>query len=83
MNTRDGGPGGIRTLDLSDANRTLSQLSYRPKCIKNYITFCFACQYQRLIFFVIAHPGKIILAKFRKKWYIGSNTLFILFIFKN
>ena len=24
------GPGGIRTLDLSDANRTLSQLSYRP-----------------------------------------------------
>ena len=28
----DGGPGGIRTLDLSDANRTLSQLSYRPLC---------------------------------------------------
>ena len=27
-----GGPGGIRTLDLSDANRTLSQLSYRPIC---------------------------------------------------
>ena len=26
----NGGPGGIRTLDLSDANRTLSQLSYRP-----------------------------------------------------
>ena len=25
-----GGDGGIRTLDLSDANRTLSQLSYRP-----------------------------------------------------
>ena len=25
-----GGPRGIRTLDLSDANRTLSQLSYRP-----------------------------------------------------
>lgn len=25
-----GGPGGVRTLDLSDANRTLSQLSYRP-----------------------------------------------------
>ena len=24
------GPRGIRTLDLSDANRTLSQLSYRP-----------------------------------------------------
>ena len=29
-----GGPGGIRTHDLSDANRTLSQLSYRPKCKK-------------------------------------------------
>ena len=27
-----GGPGGIRTLDLSDANRTLSQLSYGPLC---------------------------------------------------
>ena len=26
-----GGPEEIRTLDLSDANRTLSQLSYRPK----------------------------------------------------
>ena len=26
-----GGPEGIRTLDLSDANRTLSQLSYKPK----------------------------------------------------
>ena len=25
-----GGPRGIRTLDLSDANRTLSQLSYKP-----------------------------------------------------
>ena len=25
------GDGGIRTLDLSDANRTLSQLSYAPK----------------------------------------------------
>ena len=23
---------GLRTLDLSDANRTLSQLSYRPEC---------------------------------------------------
>ena len=26
-----GGPEGIRTHDLTDANRTLSQLSYRPK----------------------------------------------------
>ena len=25
------GPEGIRTHDLTDANRTLSQLSYRPK----------------------------------------------------
>ena len=28
-----GGPEGIRTHDLSDANRTLSQLSYRPNCL--------------------------------------------------
>jgi hypothetical protein len=28
-----GGPEGIRTLDLSDANRTLSHLSYRPELI--------------------------------------------------
>ena len=27
---RFGGPEETRTLDLSDANRTLSQLSYRP-----------------------------------------------------
>ena len=27
----DGGPEETRTLDLSDANRTLSQLSYRPE----------------------------------------------------
>ena len=27
-----GGPEGIRTLDLSDANRTRSQLRYGPKC---------------------------------------------------
>ena len=26
----NGGDGGIRTLDLTDANRTLSQLSYAP-----------------------------------------------------
>ena len=26
-----GGDGGIRTLDLTDANRTLSQLSYTPE----------------------------------------------------
>ena len=28
-----GGDGGIRTLDLTDANRTLSQLSYAPKSL--------------------------------------------------
>ena len=28
--SQNGGPKGIRTLDLSDANRTLSQLSYGP-----------------------------------------------------
>ena len=31
LSTYHGGPEEIRTLDLSDANRTLSQLSYRPK----------------------------------------------------
>ena len=30
MSPHYGGPEGIRTLDLSDANRTLSQLSYKP-----------------------------------------------------
>ena len=29
-----GGDGGIRTLDLTDANRTLSQLSYAPTFIE-------------------------------------------------
>ncbi len=35
-----GGPEGIRTLDLSDANRTLSQLSYKPvfTCVPCYYT---------------------------------------------
>ena len=31
LTTKPGGPKGIRTLDLSDANRTLSQLSYGPR----------------------------------------------------
>jgi hypothetical protein len=35
-----GGPEEIRTLDLSDANRTLSQLSYRPKYCKFKAAFC-------------------------------------------
>ena len=39
-----GGPEEIRTLDLSDANRTLSQLSYRPKRLTYYIRFRFILQ---------------------------------------
>ena len=35
-NFETGGPEEIRTLDLSDANRTLSQLSYRPNSIQFY-----------------------------------------------
>ena len=36
-----GGDGEIRTLDLSDANRTLYQLSYAPKCARHILTqFC-------------------------------------------
>ena len=31
VDSLSGGDGGIRTLDLTDANRTLSQLSYTPK----------------------------------------------------
>ena len=34
----NGGLEGIRTLDLSDANRTLSQLSYEPGCNRNIIS---------------------------------------------
>lgn len=38
----NGGPKGIRTLDLSDANRTLSQLSYGPVWAvrESRATFC-------------------------------------------
>ena len=32
-----GGDGGIRTLDLTDANRTLSQLSYAPTSARKII----------------------------------------------
>ena len=34
-----GGDGGIRTLDLTDANRTLSQLSYAPESLSYYIIY--------------------------------------------
>ena len=45
-----GGPEETRTLDLSDANRTLSQLSYRPMTaifhrIGDYIPDRAFCQY--------------------------------------
>ena len=30
LSLHHGGPGGIRTLDLCDANAALSQLSYEP-----------------------------------------------------
>ena len=49
----NGGDGGIRTLDLTDANRTLSQLSYAPKftilgnfcylILRGEIVWCRAC----------------------------------------
>ncbi len=38
-----GGPEGIRTLDLSDANRTLSQLSYKPE----YEVVCLVDEFAR------------------------------------
>lgn len=40
-----GGPEGIRTHDLTDANRTLSQLSYVPIQIK-YSTLHMQVQYK-------------------------------------
>ena len=41
-----GGDGGDRTLDLTDANRTLSQLSYAPvdKLLKYHISFAVKSQ---------------------------------------
>ena len=39
-----GGDGGIRTLDLTDANRTLSQLSYAPKSLSYFIIFFGVCK---------------------------------------
>ena len=45
-----GGLEGIRTLDLSDANRTLSQLSYEPKMfiLNNFAIFSLCCLMKRL-----------------------------------
>ena len=69
-----GGPGGIRTLDLSDANRTLSQLSYRPlylvldyytryfsKCQEVFCNFFIFSQFYRqksFIFFIRGHNSR-------------------------
>ena len=39
-----GGDGGIRTLDLTDANRTLSQLSYAPKSLSYFIILFGVCK---------------------------------------
>ena len=44
LRRRCGGPEGIRTLDLSDANRTLSQLSYRPVTVCYFSTLQFEFQ---------------------------------------
>ena len=62
---RSGGPEGIRTHDLSDANRTLSQLSYRPKsntyytqsphvCQELILPFCAICVF-KLVNFWLPH----------------------------
>ena len=47
-----GGPEGDRTLDLSDANRTLSQLSYRPIDLNMFICKLQLIHYSRFINFV-------------------------------
>ncbi len=52
-----GGPEEIRTLDLSDANRTLSQLSYRPNsnCVIIISRSFFNCNTFFEVIFVIFH----------------------------
>ena len=62
MQTRLGGPEETRTLDLSDANRTLSQLSYRPMGYSH----------------IIARSEKIVkkkLAGFLNPWYTSRNRI--------
>ncbi len=44
LSAKVGGLEGIRTLDLSDANRTLSQLSYEPKSRYNYTPSASICK---------------------------------------
>jgi hypothetical protein len=49
----DGGDEEDRTLDLTDANRTLSQLSYAPKLwnlFNFWILLCASCQVARARF---------------------------------
>ncbi len=52
-----GGPGGIRTHDLSDANRTLSQLSYGPLFNCDYIPFIWCCQQKNTVCRKLAAHG--------------------------
>ena len=62
MQTRLGGPEETRTLDLSDANRTLSQLSYRPMGYSH----------------IIARSEKIVkkkLAGFQNPWYTSRDRI--------
>ena len=60
-----GGPEGIRTLDLSDANRTLSQLSYKPE----YEVVCLVDEFARWVLttlpkFSATSVAKILAARF-------------------
>ena len=62
--THFGGPGGIRTLDLSDANRTLSQLSYRP----------IFCRFSSAAEFIIAREKEKSKRFFRKMLFFCRDT---------
>ena len=59
-----GGPGGIRTLDLSDANRTPSQLSYRP----------IFCRFSSAAGFIIAREKEKSKRFFRKMLFFCRDT---------
>ena len=78
-----GGLEGDRTLDLTDANRTLSQLSYKPVWV-NYITgrqfvkdvsFCkkpFICLFRLAFFFLCAMMTTDKLPKNRKDCFLWN-----------
>ncbi len=66
--SRFGGDEEDRTLDLTDANRTLSQLSYAPmRCCDIYISVnCANCQEINATFFIFFfHPSFSILSALR------------------